>query len=76
MSILAHLYDTDWSQRADVESLKDGLRELRSRGRGPKNVEDRVAELEVKVRQLSLITEALHEVLAQHGISVSDEMAR
>lgn len=68
MSLWNHLFDSEWRQRSDIETLKSvSMRQsskLRQQGR---KAEQRLKDLEQEVGELSLICRGLLTLLEQQG---------
>ena len=71
MSIFDHLFDSEYKQRVDIESLKRGAQERRrARSRDRQQLDDqqkRIEELEDQVGELALLCRSLLTVLREDG---------
>ena len=78
MSIFNYIFDNEWSQRSDIETLKQQNASLASRvarRRSSEAVqEERVAELEREVGELALLGKTLLRVLLEKGVSTGREI--
>ena len=78
MSIFNYIFDNEWSQRSDIEALKEQNASLASRlslKRSSEAVqEDRVAELEQEVGELALLSKTLMRILLEKGVCTGREI--
>jgi hypothetical protein len=62
------VFDSEWRQRADIESLKQQANAVRMRmSRTSVHMEERVEHLEQQVSELALLSRALLAVLEKQG---------
>ena len=62
------VFDSEWRQRADIESLKQQANAVRMRmSRSAVHTEERVEHLEQQVSELALLSRALIAVLEKQG---------
>lgn len=68
MSIWNYVFDSEWSQRSDIESLKEQAQAARARmDHERRDTRDRVAKLEQEVGELALLCRAMLQVLSENG---------
>ncbi len=77
MSLWKYVLDTEWSQRSDIEALKQRADETRRKllKRSVKTAE-RLEELETQVGELALLCRSLLLVLRQKGTIDPDALER
>ncbi len=77
MSIFNYIFDSDWSQRSDIEALKSQNASLvgRSRERRSKEAanEARVEELEQEVGELALLCKTMMQILLEKRVCTGQE---
>jgi DNA repair exonuclease SbcCD ATPase subunit len=78
MSVFKYIFDSDWSQRSDIEALKeqnDSLAErLRQRRSKEAATEAQIEELQQEVGELALICKTLMQVLLEKRICTGQEI--
>lgn len=72
MSVFKYIFDSDWSQRSDIEALKRQNQTLTDRLQNKRATvaenEARIAELEEEVGELALICKTLMQVMLENQI--------
>ncbi len=68
MSLWNHLFDSEWRQRSDIESLKSvSMRQSSKLRRQSRKSEERLRDLELEVGELSMICRGLLTLLERQG---------
>ena len=77
MSLINHLFDSEWRQRSDIESLKSQVANAHSRVAmarvGEANAAEQIEELNTRVGKLNLVVEALFRTMTQQGLIKPNE---
>ena len=71
MSILSYVFDSEWSQRSDINSLKEQNSNVARHQRGQnRKLASRIDELEENVGELTLLCRSLLTALRENGTLV------
>jgi hypothetical protein len=78
MALSNYIFDNNWSQRSDIESLKDRSEILASRlehSRAQESTnESRIEEPEQEVGELAHVAKVLVEIILEKGLCSEDEL--
>ncbi len=78
MSIFDYMFDTEWSQRSDIQALKQRNSSLATRvalNRASEAAqEERITELEQEVGELALLSKTLMRILLENGVCTGREI--
>jgi DNA repair exonuclease SbcCD ATPase subunit len=78
MSIFNYLFDNEWSQRTDIETLKTRNKNLASRlhlrHKSQAALEARVTQLESEVGELALLSKTLMRLIVEKGTCTGQEL--
>ena len=77
MSIFNFIFDSEWSQRSDIEDLKQKNIELASKlyqkRPGEATLEKKIHTLEQEVGELALLSKTLMRILMEKGVCTGQE---
>ncbi len=81
MSIWSHVFDSEWSQRRDINSLKEtNSKVARHQRKQNQKIASRIEELEQDVSELTLLCRSLLTALRENGtlepVAFEDVMRR
>lgn len=78
MSFFNYMFDSEWSQRSDIEGLKDRDRRMRSRvssqNRSNRKQNSKIEGLEQDIAELALLNKALMSIILEKGVCTGQEL--
>jgi len=78
MSVFKYIFDSDWSQRSDIETLKEQNAKLADRLRSKRSRESehdaRIEDLEQEVGELALVCKTLMQVLLENHVCTGQDI--